>query len=489
MELHPAQRRVSCELCRKSKAKCERIQPDDLKCVRCLLANVLCESGRQKKVGRPKRTELASSSVDGNSPLARRRQQTAIPRSRPRPRLANEQHGYASLLARDYTKLSGTQTPKTHIHSSAEAAQPWGGNQPVLSMTNSATPTLEWLGRAKAMDDSWCQRTIPGVARGYTNEDLDFLPGTLIIDPTLPTSTGTRNIPAGESVSQQSGFASQATFQGSPLSNELGSRMNVDSSSNYHLSKKNANLPFGIGRPPAYYVHANSFSSDHRDASPGDVDPDGSRAMVRLITMLHGLRLRSTMIRSNRSRMHLGLLIHRQGPLFFGGYSPCEYVMVAAQELVQIVAILVDNPGTIYTPGDAISAFLISTVADIYSRLLSFLELFLENLTDGVERIGVRPVVPLPGLMYNNSIVTGPCTQGTLFTSTVFYLLGKLEDVLGLDSTSEGGLLSPHQVDLLFNKLDRSDDLLRTKGIMRPADMRKLYARISHLLERLSMNE
>jgi hypothetical protein len=39
------------------------------------------------------------------------------------------------------------------------------------------------------------------------------------------------------------------------------------------------------------------------------------------------------------------------------------------------------------------------------------------------------------------------------------------------------------------DKLDGSDDLAQKKGIMRPADMRRLYARVSFVLDRILGNE
>jgi len=82
---------------------------------------------------------------------------------------------------------------------------------------------------------------------------------------------------------------------------------------------------------------------------------------------------------------------------------------------------------------------------DIYSRLVSFFQLFLGHLTDSFERTGTEPVIPIAGLTFNNTIATGPCSQGLLFTSTIFNLLGQLENALGLGSMPiSNGLLSAH---------------------------------------------
>jgi len=72
MEVHPSQRRISCELCRRSKTKCQRLQLDDPKCVRCNLANLECNTGQQKKVGRPKRKASTFASEPEHPPVTKR---------------------------------------------------------------------------------------------------------------------------------------------------------------------------------------------------------------------------------------------------------------------------------------------------------------------------------------------------------------------------------------------------------------------------------
>ncbi|CEL10917.1 hypothetical protein ASPCAL14024 [Aspergillus calidoustus] len=52
--VHPSQRRVACELCRRHKSKCQRIHRHDSKCSRCMILGKECITGQQKKVGRPK---------------------------------------------------------------------------------------------------------------------------------------------------------------------------------------------------------------------------------------------------------------------------------------------------------------------------------------------------------------------------------------------------------------------------------------------------
>lgn len=74
-----------------------------------------------------------------------------------------------------------------------------------------------------------------------------------------------------------------------------------------------------------------------------------------------------------------------------------------------------------------------------------------------------------------------------LFCSTCFNLLGKLEHVLGLSSNSLSGLLSPKEIDVLWDTLDRSTDLAFSEGIMRPEDVKKLFVQAANVLERLHL--
>ena len=163
--------------------------------------------------------------------------------------------------------------------------------------------------------------------------------------------------------------------------------------------------------------------------------------------------------------------------------------MTSAQELEQLIAILLSKMDTACRPDEQLPACLLSTIVDVYCRILSFFQLFLEHLTDRAERYASDPVVPIPGLMFNGVVLTGPCTQGVLFSSSIYHILGRLENLLGLESTFGIGLLSSEQLDKLRNKLDQSNDLAQNRGIMRPADLRKLYAQVATVLEQLSAIE
>ncbi|KAM0704553.1 hypothetical protein Q7P35_008787 [Cladosporium inversicolor] len=489
MELHPSQRRVSCEFCRKSKAKCQRLRPDDLKCIRCTLNNVCCDVGEQRKVGRPKRKDPASSlSSEGqDTNVAKRQRKSSKPASQSKDVITPTPNHDVSVqdppghLDRDEGRIQ-------EYMQESEVSRCYPRIQSSVPTSDYAQPETGWLGWPSVMTDRWCSKMLPS-ARILTESESSSPPDT---PPKYPTQ-----LFMGESWNEdQNGLLlpnlmEQAILQGSLAWINPDLWITPGPIPNYGKVKKKETrtLPFGIGKQHAYYVHENMFSSDPRDAAPGIRRADPSSAMVRMLSIVYGLRIRSTLVQNNNARMNLSILIHRRGPLFIDTYSLSEYVMTSAQELEQLVAILLSKLDTDCRPDEQFSACLLSTVVDVYCRILSFFELFLEHLTDGAERYASDPVVPIPGLMFNGVVLTGPCMQGVLFSSSIHQILGRLEDLLGLGPLSGYGLLSSDQLEELCTKLDQTNDLAQSRGIMRPADMKKLYAQVATVLEQLAVNE
>lgn len=493
MDVHPSQRRFSCQLCRKNKAKCKRIKPDDLRCVRCTLADVICNLGEQKKVGRPKRKEPVSSSTVDNPQATRRPKQPRKPRSK-KTRAAVQSKDDNPPPIQDHSCIPGTDQAFTHQYGGDGANLPYIGDSSFVSLSTPTTPDRDQPSWHSLITDLWCQNMLPGAAGGQdlTESGSDSLPYIQTSDLATQQLSRRPSITfAYDSLLPSPKLRDEAFFQGSHSWISPGSGIAPGSSPNSGLiGKKNIPFSLGIGGPPVYYVHDNKFSSDPRDVLISSVGTDGSGALFRLLGIIYGLQLRTTIIQSNRSRLNLNLLISRQGLLSVGTLPLADYVMVSTEELIQIIIILLNNLWSTDMPDGRLSADLVSTIIDIYSRLLSFFQLFLEQLTNSMERVRTDPVIPIAGLTFNNTLVTGPSAQGLLFTSTIYSLLGQLESALGLDSMLGGnGLLSANQIDVLCNKLDKSADLAQTEGIMRPADLKKLYAQAIAVLQRLSVYE
>jgi hypothetical protein len=372
-EIHPSQRRFSCELCRKHKAKCQRIKADDIKCIRCTLANVLCDSGQQRKVGRPKRKELALSSAEQKRPVAKRHKQSKDIETRVAATSRSNVHD--SLFACGPPNVSATWEPTTVIRTAEDGViGRYDGAQSAAITPLHMTQDSDWLGWLTFMTDRWCLKTMPGAASRSVSADLD-LGSSFNADPVQPTVVslnGTVNNGAYEYSPMLPDLANQASLYGSLSWINPGFRTKILSTSNHDLVKKKDPLPFGINRQPAYYVHGNSFSTNPRDLVLSGVGADDSCAMIRLLSIVYGLRLRSRMVQINQLDMNLSLIIYRKGPLFVGGYSLAEYVMLSTQELIHMVSSLVSQSLSIRKPDNQLSACLVSTITDVYCRLLSF---------------------------------------------------------------------------------------------------------------------
>ena len=488
MELHPSQRRVSCELCRKNKAKCQRLQPDDPKCIRCTLNNVCCDVGQQRKVGRPKRKDPASLSSEGqNDNVPKRQRKSAKPASGSNVIVASRPD--VNVSVRDPPGyLDGYGGPTQAYMHESDVSRCYPDIQSSVSTSDPGPEDTGWLGWPSFLTDRWCNKMLPS-GRVLTDSESGSPPDA---QPTYPAEFNMDIFPNGTQYDLVFPNAmDQAISQGSLAWINPNVRFTPDPIFNRGAIKRKEKmaLPFGIGRPPAYYVHENMFSSDLRDSLSCDLVPDASNAMVRLLSIVYGLRLRSTLVQINKAKMHLGMLIHRRGPLFIGTYSLAEYVMNSAQEFEQLVSILLSRMDTPCRPDQQLSACILSTIVDVYCRLLSFFELFLEHMTDRAERFATDSVIPIAGLMFNGVVLTGACAQGTLFSSSIYHLLCRLENMLGLECASGTGLLSAEQLNELCDKLDRSNGLAQGRGIMRPADMRKLFAQVSTVLEQLSIHE
>ena len=78
MDVHPSQRRTSCEGCRKHNWRCQRIRVDDPKCARCMMLDIHCHTGEPKRAGRPKKSTSSST--------------PKITKSKPRVRMPRPQH-------------------------------------------------------------------------------------------------------------------------------------------------------------------------------------------------------------------------------------------------------------------------------------------------------------------------------------------------------------------------------------------------------------
>jgi hypothetical protein len=207
------------------------------------------------------------------------------------------------------------------------------------------------------------------------------------------------------------------------------------------------------------------------------------------------LDLRRVVIEYNRSSLDLDTMIYQHGPLFINNYTLGEFLISATQEFLQVSTRIQESikskANTEFVPAsmpEHLSHARACNITSIFTMLLSFYELFLEHLTSRIERISTRPVAPIPGLTFNGQLLARPCDQGVLFSQVALNLLERLESVLGIVTKGErAGLLSPGQIEYLWGQLDSSDGVASGSGIMRPADVKSLFRKVAAVFERLSL--
>ncbi|TDZ15444.1 hypothetical protein Cob_v011623 [Colletotrichum orbiculare MAFF 240422] len=143
--IHPGQQRSSCEGCRKQKARCQRLQPGDARCARCMMHNIPCVAGRQKRIGRPGRaaergTDPAQATTETRQPRPKR------PRSNS-PRQASDQtrSGSASSPSSQGSSSSSSSSSSSaaHLHGSAGYEKGWDSSRSSPGGQSIAGPSPE----------------------------------------------------------------------------------------------------------------------------------------------------------------------------------------------------------------------------------------------------------------------------------------------------------------------------------------------------------
>lgn len=471
MNIHPSQRRFACEVCKKNKAKCQRLQQTDLKCSRCTMLGVECHAGSQKKVGRPKRSERnLEQKVLKSTPFSLNK----------RPRKANNEcrqppigrknlvssrgsdDGFTPMLLTPQTTYQPiTPNPSTYIRTPTQLGlltepaswqlQAWTPNEQIpIDTYNVTSPT-----------DQYIPTIMPSLASSPDdNSDREpEWPDIAIIPAFMHTSSLAWLSPPGD----------ESRYCGSKATGALY----FDTS-----------LRTVVDEP----APLNRSTANHSEL-PDIVDT--------LSRIRKDMDLRRTVLRRNKSVLSLDILIYRQSPLFIDNYTLSEFLISASQDFLHILTRLQASrkwkepnpsfPITASSP-ERLPPALAYTILSIFSQVISFYELFLEHLTSRIEHISTHPVTPVPGLTLNGKPLARPCDQGLLFCDIVLGLLERLESVLGLGVEGEGkGLLSTEQVEDLWSHLDGSNGVASGYGIMRPADVKALFRKVAAVFERLSL--
>ncbi|KAL4985927.1 hypothetical protein BDW68DRAFT_198490 [Aspergillus falconensis] len=135
--VHPSQRRVACDLCRRHKSKCQRIQRNDPKCSRCMVLDAECVAGQQRKVGRPKHSAISAREAhQGPGSMSRPTANTAFRKKAP-GRQSRQSHLLAHGQSPDSECPAYNPAPKRSAVTAAESC-----SVPTMTRPASGTETI-----------------------------------------------------------------------------------------------------------------------------------------------------------------------------------------------------------------------------------------------------------------------------------------------------------------------------------------------------------
>lgn len=466
-EAHPSQIRISCEVCRKRKLRCRRLQVDDVRCAQCTMLDVECVAGSQNKIGRPRRA-LASGNKCSKQPSKKSPNTTCTPPT------AREQNRLRSIEAsREAHSFSEEDSPPdwTSIISTAnigkDSALGMPANNPLIAATSWPPMTTDFDGQALL---SW----------GMMND----------LDPMLADSNSSFSI------------LHPYTFD-TPITSPS--------------TLEHSNLAAVEPRAPPKQSY-----------TTGNVDVTAD-SLVKLSKLNIELHTRMAAVQEGKTALNLDSFLYQAGPLYIDDVTVAEFMLRASQEFLQILAELQNNrsptsqrralmmhttfpelspplpllfheddcsPSTSSpssfsdAPEPPLSAPLALTITSIFTQLICLYESILKHLTARIERIAIDPVSPIPNLSSGDLPVAMPCIQGMLYSEMAVHLLERIERILGISVARAGGhenLLSARQRDVLWSELSGSFSVLSNHGAMRPATVRSTFKKVAGILEQISI--
>ncbi|KAF5250092.1 hypothetical protein FANTH_4645 [Fusarium anthophilum] len=434
---HPSQRRFSCDVCRKSKSRCQRIRPTDEKCARCSMLGVKCEIGQQKVPGRPRRKQAGK----GSPPAVQQ-----LPVSKPVSPNALSQN---VALVDDWSpfdwtgmlspKPSPPRMPATAIQDGIAAS--WGmGFTDIFDQSSTSWNTgadLEYTNTPLYTDLDTITNVYPiGMSPNSTITYETFFPLTNCLTTHHP-----RKVDPGEFMSDLSTI-------------NLGLHVRLEA-----IKKTKSSLDFDS----MIYQHGPLFIDDITFA---EYIIKVAQEFLFILTKLYKTR-------------HCPELLRDSQPMEL--ICPCLPSPELRQNTKNIFDVSLPQPTVTSEPLPTPIALMITS---IFIQLITIYELILDNIATRVERIAVDPIEPVPGLMVCGRPLERPCTQGMIFCEVSVSLIENIERVLGVGRGGEGkevGLLSPRQVEVLGNELNERHRVIPNHAMMTPAILRKLLSKVADI--------
>ncbi|CAJ0552423.1 Ff.00g064020.m01.CDS01 [Fusarium sp. VM40] len=441
--VHPSQRRISCEACRKHKARCQRFNQDDPKCARCTLLDLACTSGQQKNIGRPRR---AAASVTPSKPTVKK--PTANTSLRVVPPWVPQDNALPSTDTVDWTSLMSSASTPVQDTAAVEIdafSSAWPTME-INSFVQSSNPWDTFLGFADA-------GFIPShdSAFGALAPSSDVPPFYLTQSPpSTPSSDHGACLAEVHSLEISGGPKKEDCIDVSIALSEL-SRMNID----LHI------------RVAAADTHKAVLKFDNLVQREGPLYIEDI-TMVEFVTKT-SLRLLQIVTRLLSNRQNIDSPAENTLPLETQPIKP------NSQQISQADAFSCSPP----------IALLITS---IFTQLISLHELVLGYIITRVERISVDPLPSMTGVLFNDLPLENSCAQGMLFCQAVIYLLGRTETALGINSKSnpsQEGLLSARQIKVLWGELDSRRPIIPNHGLMRPSTLRRLFGKVAGIFKQM----
>ncbi|KAJ6784570.1 hypothetical protein PWT90_06490 [Aphanocladium album] len=456
--IHPSQRRVSCESCRKHKARCQRPKRDEPKCARCTLLDLECITGQQRSIGRPRRTAASASVPTPSSAVQRRRpkkRSEAMPPRKPREK------------ALDWNSRTSPASSSKVISNTVDNEVSEGATWPTMCISS-----------------------------------LDQYP---------PSWDSGLEIPDGEFM-----FAHSTSFD--VLSSSLYTpylhtpNLYTPNFGIYPTSPSNS-----ASCDPGFSL---TTMNPRQMAMPGIADgTDDATALIELSKMNVDLHMRVAAAETNRDNLEFNNVIYQQGALYIDGLTLAEFILKTCQSFLKLLTKLLSTrqppgqprtsptadalstkPSTLQSPPEHASQALSDAagtvrplpapvalvITSVLTQLLSLYELMLHHFTARVKWVSFDPIPPIPGVTFDGVSLDNPCSQGILFS---IHLLERIECALGISSlpgAHQVGLLSARQKEVLWSELDSRSTLSPGHTVRRPALLRRLFGNLAVMFRQTS---
>ncbi|KAH7002591.1 C6 zinc finger domain protein [Ilyonectria destructans] len=442
--IHPTQRRLSCETCRKHKSRCRRLHPNDPKCSRCTMHGIECTTGQQKKVGRPRRAVTPGSEVTKGSKDTR----SIVPD----PQAAWTGELISSQLASRFSEAAANELSWSNVLSPELTPVP---TQITTSHDGFSTIEMDTLDRLLQMPDkdpSWVAPNDPVETCTSSTTSTSHWFNT-------PQTGTTASSPADSVYPEAETHMPTRTTQ-------LATDGIAASAAIAKLSEINLNFHIRVAAAEANRDTIDLNSLIYRE-SPLYIDNLTLGEFVlgesqKFLTILTRLRA-SPPLGFSESQSY-------QGSQYTSTSVPSIYPLAASEPLLAPLAL---------------------TITSIFIQLISLCELSVKHMTARIERIAEDPILAIPGLTFGGLPLAEPCTQGMMFCNVTVHLLERIERSLGIAMVPEGGeagLLSAKQMDALWGELDEGFSTAHGRGAMRPANVREAYDELGQIFKQLSLN-